>query len=552
MADDNFDRNERAKEIVDLRDREYAKQSNFRSLWQSTSDLTFPQTLGITKTLTPGEQLMTNLFDTTGVEEAENTSSNIVSSLFPPGQKFFAITVPQYLKDDQSAREYLPYMEEQTHEQMFNTNFIAQVANTIHYWFVFGIAALYTDWTVRLGLNYRDYAIGSYQCIENEAGIIDTILLTCPMTAAQIVEKFVSDDESVVGKTVHDSYYKPKSRHDRFNIIHYIGPRRNYDPNPVLRDVRVAPVESTFVAEKDKHLIRTGGYDEFPFAIPRYSVIYSEVYGRGRGTMMLPRVRQLNRRAKDYDEMSNKWVRPPLQILDTFDGVVNLAPAAQNFVSEANAIMPIEMGASGASPITKDILEYYREGVREGFLHSAFEPITQLKGDRRNIPEIVQRISEGIKKQARPFGRLFTELLPPVIVRTIRLLVRNGVIQPPPDSLAGSPLKIEFINPLALALRDQQARGGQRTIAIAGEASQIFPDITDNFDYDKWIRDTAEAYGMKADHIRPVRDRDGIRQQRAQQKQQMEQLAAAQAMAEGYSKTTKAPEPGSPFGGEVE
>jgi hypothetical protein len=432
---------------------------------------------------------------------------------------------------------------------MFNSNFIAQVSNTIHYWFVFGIGSLYTDWTTKLGLNYRDYAIGSYQCLENAAGNIDAIILTVPMTAAQIVEKFKSSDESVVGRTVSQLYGKPESRHESTNVVHYIGPRENYDPNPILRSNLASPVESIYVAEKDKHLIEESGFDEFPFAVPRYSVIYAEVYGRGRGTMMLPKVRQLNRRAKDYDEMSNKWVNPPKEVLESFEGTVDVTPGALNYVAEKGTISPIDMGSSGAYPVTKDILEYYREGVREGFLRSAFEPITPLKGDRRNQLELAQRISEGLKKQARPFGRLFNELLTPNVVRTIRLLVRNGVIMRPPESLRGTPLKIEFVNPLALALRDQQARGGQRWIAILGEASQIpqFANVTDNVESDKWARDLGEALGVKADHIRPIRELEEIRDQRALEQQEAKQLQLAGAAAEGYQKVTKAPEPGSPL-----
>ena len=543
--------NDRAKEIVDLRDRLMAKQGNFRTLWQSTADLIFPQTLGIATKVAVGTELMTNLFDTTGVEEAENTSSNIVSSLFPPGQRFFTITTPYNIRNDQTVSEYLPYMVEQTHEQIFNSNFIAQVSNTIHYWFVFGTGSLYSDWTAKLGLNYRDYAIGSYQCLESAAGVIDSIVLTCPMTAAQIVEKF-GHDEDRVGRSVYMAYGKPETRHNMFDIIHYIGPRENYDPNPVMRDSRAAPVESVYVAEKDKHLIEVSGYDEFPHAVPRYSVVYGEVYGRGRGTMMLPKVRQLNRRAKDYDEMSNKWVNPPKEVLESFEGTVDVTPGALNYVVEKGTIVPIDMGASGAYPVTKDILEYYREGVREGFLRSAFEPITPLKGDRRNTTEIIQRMSEGLKKQARPFGRLFSELLKPVVIRTIRLLVRNGVIERPPDAIMGVPLKIEFVNPLALALRDQQARGGQRWVGTLGEAAQVFPDVLDNVESDKWARDLGEAFGVKSDHVRPMREVIEIRQRRAQKQQEMEQMQLASAAAEGYGKMTKAPEPESPLGELVE
>jgi hypothetical protein len=264
--------------------------------------------------------------------------------------------------------------------------------------------------------------------------------------------------------------------------------------------------------------------------------------------MMLPKVRQLNRRAKDYDEMSNKWVNPPKEVLESFEGTVDVTPGALNYVAEKGTIVPIDMGSSGAYPVTKDILEYYREGVREGFLRSAFEPITPLKGDRRNTTEIIQRMSEGLKKQARPFGRLFSELLSPMVIRTIRLLVRNGVIMRPPESLMGTPLKIEFVNPLALALRDQQARGGQRWVATLGEAQAIFPDVTDNIDYDKWARDLGEAFGVKADHIRSIPELKDRRDQRALDEQEAKQLQLAGAAAEGYQKVTKAPEPGSPLG----
>ena len=116
----------------------------------------------------------------------------------------------------------------------------------------------------------------------------------------------------------------------------------------------------------------------------------------------------------------------------------------------------------------------------------------------------------------------------------------------------GVPLKIEFVNPLALALRDQQARGGQQWVAVLGEAQAIFPDVLDNVESDKWSRDLGESLGVKSDHIRPWREVAERRLQRAQEQQEDKQLAAMGAAAEGYSKVTKAPEPGSPLSEGVE
>lgn len=534
----------RAKEIISLRDREKARQGNFRTLWQSTADLIFPQTYGISSTVTAGTELMSGLFDTTAVEESENMASGLVSNLFPAGQRFFTITAPGQLRDNAEAREYLPYLVEQVHEQMFNSNFIAQISNTIHYWVVFGTGSIYSDWTVKDGLNYRDYAIGTYQCLENAQGIIDTIILTCPMTARQIVEKFGQK----TGPSVIEAFSKPDGKENTFDIIQYIAPRPVYDPDPYLRPSTAAPWQSVYVQEKDSVIVEESGYDEFPFAVPRYQVIYRETYGRGRGTTMLPQVRTLNRLAKDYLMMSNKWVVPPLEVMESFEGTVDLTPGAQNFVTQMDSIRPINMGADGAYPVTKDILEYRREGVRQGFFKNAFEPLTPLEGDRRTTTEIIERLKEGMKRLSKPMGRLFTELLTPFVIRSIRLLVRNGVIQGPPDILAGAPLKIEFINPLALALRDQQARAGQYWITAMINAGEAVPDLLDNIDTDEWARDLGESLGVKSNQIRPVRKRDEIRRQRAEMQQMAQQVQMAMAAAEGYRKTTKAPEPGSPVG----
>jgi len=73
MAENKYDlTTNKAKEIIALRDREKARQGNFRTLWQSTADLIFPQTYGITSTVTAGTELMLQIFDSTGIEEAEN------------------------------------------------------------------------------------------------------------------------------------------------------------------------------------------------------------------------------------------------------------------------------------------------------------------------------------------------------------------------------------------------------------------------------------------------------------------------------------------------
>lgn len=531
-----------AKEIIALRDREKARQANFRNLWQSVADLMFPQTFPISTVLTPGGELMTGLFDSTAVEEGENMASGITNNLFPAGQRFFSLSPAGDARDNKEAENYLYYLTEKAHEHIANSNFQAQVSNTIHYWLMFGTGCLYVDYDPAIGLYYRDYAIGTFQCMESASGIIDSIIFTMPLTARQIVEKWGNDEEKV-GKSVIQALERPDSENQEFSVIHVIQPRRDFDANPNLRVPARDPWASIFVQEKDAVVLENGGFDEFPFAVPRYQVIYREVYGRGRGTMLLPQVRVLNRLAKDYMEMSNKWVNPPLEVLDTFDGIVDVTPGAINHVTQMQSIRGVDYTSRGAYPVTKDILEYNREAIRQGFFKNAFEALTPLSGDRRTTTEIIERLKEGMKKLNKPIGRLFTELLEPIVNGSIKLLIQNGQVQRPPMPISA---KIEFVNPLALALRDQQSRGLQYWVMALGEMEAIFPGVKDNCDYDEAARDLGRALGVKATHLRDLPERDKLRKQRQEQLAQQQQLAAMEAMGKTYNQGTKSPEGGSP------
>jgi len=533
---------ERAREIVALRDRCKGKQANFRNLWQSISDIMFQHTYGISTTHSVGSELMAEVFDTTAMEESENMTSGLVVNLFPPGQRFFEIT-PDLYQPSEQAVHYTSALTRKLHTLIADSNFIAQISNTIQYWLTFGTGALYSEWSGG-SLNYRDYSIGTYQCLENAKGVVDTVILSCPMTARQAIQKFGGK----AGPSITKANEKPETRDDLFDIIHCIQPRSDFDPNPVMRLTEKMPFASVFVNEKDLVVIQEGGFEEFPFAVPRYQVIYQEVYGRGRGTTMLPQVRVLNRLAKDYQEMSNKWVNPPREVLESFDGEVDVTPGATNYVVTMGSIAAIDMGANGAYPITKDILEYHREGIRQGFFKNAFEALAGLSGDRRTTTEIVERLKEGMKKLSKPLGRLFIELLTPVITRSALLTLRSGKVPPPPPELQGKPFKIKIINPLALALADQESRGLQYWVSAGQQMEQTFPGVVDNVNSDKAYRDLGRSLGVNAEHIREEDDVEFIREERARRMAEQQALQAAQVAGEAYGKTTKSPEEGSPAG----
>jgi hypothetical protein len=306
------------------------------------------------------------------------------------------------------------------------------------------------------------------------------------------------------------------------------------------------PFESVYIQETDKFLLEEGGFPEFPFAVPRYRTIYSEVYGRGIGTRMLPFIKGVNQETKDFKELCNRWNNPPLEAKESIDGEVDISPKAINWVVDMDSIRAIDMRTSGNYPLTKEYLEMERDIIRKAFFKNVFETLDMLgKGDRRNQLEIIERLKEGLKKLANPIGRLFVELFNPLVSRTTLLLIRNGQVLKPPPELSGQGFKVEYISPLALSMRDNQVRAFEYWANLGASMSEFFPGITDNVEYDKAYRDIGDFLGVKSDHIRPVDERDGIRQQRMEDAQRMQQLQALQVGSDAYAKTGKTPEEGS-------
>ena len=532
----------RAERIIAIRDSEYSSQANFRQLWQDTADWILPMFAKIQTQRVPGEPLGVELHDITARTEGRNMASGLSSQVIPAGQQFFDLrSAERQNRDDPEVEEYLSELTEDVHEEMFGTNFIEEFNAGLLSLVIFGNKATFPNWTVKTGLTYRTYPIGSYQIREDKNGTIDTFILTVKRTARQLQQQFPKTIGEHVKKALEEQNSGQNTSEDMFSIIQIVRPRS--DRNPDMIDNQNMPFESLFIGELDRNILSESGFPEFPFATPRWVRSPGEVYGRGQGTEILPQVRKLNQMEADKTQAGNRWVEPPLEILESFDGTVNLSPRAQNFVVEANSIKAIDLGAKGSYPISREELEEQRNIVREAFFKNVFEPLSPLTGDRRTTEEIRGRLAEAFKKLSNPLGRLFSEDLNPMIARTVMLLIANGVVRQPPKQLRR--VKIEYTGPLALALRDQHVIAFDNWLTEIERMEAIWPGVSDNTEADEASRDLARFMGVKESHIRSITSRDQIRAERQRREQEQAVLEATQVAAQGYGQTTKAPEPGS-------
>jgi len=304
--------------------------------------------------------------------------------------------------------------------------------------------------------------------------------------------------------------------------------------------------ESIYINCEQQLVVSEGGFEDFPFHVPRWMKSSNEKHGRGVGTEILPQTRMVNIMKRDFNEVGNKWTKPPMEILDTFEGDVDLTPGAENFVTEMNSIKAISGDLRGSFPITKEMLESERAIIKEAFFNNVFTPLQDLTGDRRTTVEIRARDREALRKLTLPVARMQAELFNPLIARVTGLLVKHGVIRDMPEEVANQKFDIEYIGPLALELKSEQNRAFQAWAAGIAEMEAVWPGVKDVVNSDGAARRQAKTMGVNVNDINSEEEVIAIRQQRAEELARQQALEAAQVGAQAYSQTSGAADAGSP------
>lgn len=538
MADD------RAIELLSVFDKEWNAGANFRSIYQEVADVMFPRENQISTTRSPGAVIGRNIIDTTGLTSSIDMAAGLSINLFPPGDKFYNVLMsdPELNKIDTVKRK-LGQITEISHEKRANSNFMLQANETLRSLGTFGTGCMFSDWIAGTGLNYTDYDIGMYTFLENELGLVDTVMLEFPFTAKQAFQKWGDKAGETVLKKMEDA----KTRSDIFKFVWIVQPRdlakQTGDENTAM------PFESLFISRTDNVFVEESGFPEFPFQVPRWTKSSNEKWGRGVGTFAIGVVNGLQTEKRDLITCGNLHNNPPKEILDSFDGEVNVSPGDLNFVTEIGTIRAIEQQALGNFVITKDILEMDQNTVKKMFFLPAFSQLEELKGDRRNELEIRSRLAEGLRKLVMPVARIQTEWLTGLVIRDIMLLMRNGEFGEQkdfPPEMQGKSFKVAYIGRLALELQAAQSTGWLRWVQEGADIETVIPGTLDNVDIDGGYRRRGITLGVSVEDMASEDEVKVKREARALKEKQALELQMLQAGSQAYQASTKAPESGSP------
>lgn len=505
---------------------------NWDAHWEDIANFIIPKKDNIYGFVTKGDKKHNMLFDGTSIHVNELLASALHGLLTNPSIQFFDFTTRD--ADVDGIDEVMVWKQlivRKIHQVLANSNFHTEIHEIFLDLGSFGTGLLRISEDDLTLVRFDSKPIYEAYIQENNLGIIDTVYRKFKWTAKQIVEEF---GEEKTPKSVTDKLIVAPA--EEFEIIHAVGPRDNAlsEKQAGSENPKGFPFASFHVLVKDGTVLKESGFREFPYAVPRWSKISGEIYGRSPGMKALPDIRMLNQVMKTTIRAAQNVIAPPLMVPDDGAGrPVNMRPNGINYYRAGTQDRIAPIVTNGRIDLGEAMAEQIRMRVRQAFF---IDQLQLNEGPQMTATEVVQRTEEKVRLLAPILSRLNAELLSPLVERVYGILLRKGEIPEPPQEIAGRNLEVVFSSTIAKAQKSAELETITRLIQTTAPILQAQPESMDNFDGDGTLRYVGQVLNAPTELFRTKREVKKIREGRQQQAQQAEQAAQEQHDAEVVNK----------------
>jgi len=262
-------------------------RTTFDSHWQELAERLLPKRADFTSQSQTGAKRTEEILDSTPLQARRGLSSAVDWMLKPRNHRWFNIRpMDEDLQDDEDALRWLEDVERRMWQAIYDpqARFIARSGEVDDDLVTFGTGNLFIA-TQGNRLLFRAYHLKDSWIAENEIGDVDTMFLRRRITARQAAQRGYSSE--AITQAQRDN--KPETMLVYLNVL---TPRN--DRNPRLVDNKNMPFAHMVIDVAEEKVVEESGFDEFPFAVPRWETAAEEVYGRSPGMLALPDVKTLN------------------------------------------------------------------------------------------------------------------------------------------------------------------------------------------------------------------------------------------------------------------
>ena len=524
--------------ITDALDRFKRLQSErheLNRLWDEVAEVLAPERGGFAGRVDSRGKM----FDSSPIIAKRGMVNAIGSFMRPktaaPGKWYDIFTEDEGLMEIGAVKGWVDHAEGRLWSALYNprAKFIHATGKTDHDTVLFGAGALFTGTRKdRGGLLFRNFHMRGAYIARNSDGDVDTVFVIEELTARQAEQRWGKEN---LGEKTREALSGPDKDVDRkFRFLWLVEPRHDRDPR--VENGLNMPFKGLVIDIESEHKVLEEGFEEFPFAIPRWDA--DELYGRGIGVLALPDTLSLNQMGKTMLRGLHRAVAPPwLLPSDSMVNAPQLKPDGVTYY-DAEAIRKLglkdpfrQMESRGNIPWGLDAQKAMREQIFALFFRNVLN--LPIDAPSMTATEVMQRREEFIREIGAVFGQLESDYTGPMVERAFNLMQRNGGFAPPPEELMGRTVNFRFASPIEKAKRQIEEVGVSEGINRILEVGQRHPEIEDRVNWDEYGKFIGASSDFPSSLILDNETVEGIREQRARAQQQAEEFAAAEKVIGG-------------------
>lgn len=341
-------------------------------------------------------------------------------------------------------------------------------------------------------------------------GMVDTLHRKYFLKGRQLKQRFGAEAPS----DVKDA--------DTYLIVHGVS------PNPDVRPGRLGPegmrFSSVYCSPDIKGWQRTAGYHEFPFFVPQWNRRPGRAYPTGPGHLAKPDASMLQEMERSHIVAAQYAAEPPVLVND--ESVLTAADIAPNALlygtmNDQGKRLMDHLTRGNDVRLSMAQSEQRRNSIREAFYFGLMQLVNR---PQMTATEFLGFQEEKLRLMGPNLVRIQTYGLSPFIARRYRMLARAGQIAPLPPELQGRMLSIEYVSPLAKAMKAGLGRATLQWVQSVAQLAQFDPTAMDNVDIDGSAAVLHDAYGAAPQALRDAKTVTELRQARQGQIAQQQAL----------------------------
>ena len=516
------------------------ERSSFDAHWRELSDFILPRrSRFFTSDRNRGDRRTRRIIDSTATIASRTLSSGMMGGVTSPARPWFRLSTPDpALGEVEAVKTWLHTVARRMITVFLKSNLYQTLPIVYKDMGTFGTGAMFIQEDFEDVFRTFPLPIGSYMIANDEKLRVRVFIREFTMTVRQIVERFGQFDPASgkidwtnISEHIRN-LWNNQHRETWIEIVHVIAPNDRYDANKLeskFRKYESVYYESGAVdgqasqlhttIEIDKFL-QESGFDFFPVLVPRWEITGEDVYGTDcPGMTALGDIKQLQLGEKRGMQAIEKMVNPPMT------GPSSLRQVRTSILAGDITYTDDFEGRKGFRPVHEvepriRELEGKQEQVRMRIKRVYFEDLfLQLsQTDRREITarEIDERHEEKLLMLGSVLERLNQDMLDPLIDIGFEMMLRQGLIPPPPDELRGVTLKVEYISIMAQAQKLTGLVSLERfTAFVTGLATATEPSVIDKLDRDQMVDEYGEVSGVPPNVVRSDEAVARMREERA-------------------------------------